>query len=333
VSTGVSELPRAVRRSTGEGARSSPLLRIRAALARRWFRHATGAMAAGLVLLAAVILVRLLRDSQPAWAEWGVGFILRGEWDPVRGEFGALPFLIGTLMTSALALALALPVSLGVAIVLAEYAPRPVRALAGFLVELLAAIPSVVLGLWGVFTLAPLMQRRVIPFLAGSPLGWLPFFGEAGPGYTLFTAAVILAIMITPIIATLGRDALLAVPRDQKEAALALGATHWEAVRHVVLGHARSGLFSGAILGLGRALGETMAAAMTIGNRIGLTLDYFQPGYSMTAIIANELREAATELHVASLIAIGLLLFLLSFALNVVARLLVLRAGGGRRPR
>lgn len=300
--------------------------RVSRAVAQRWFRYLTGLMALVVVALVGLVLYELWVGSRPAWQQWGLSFIGRTEWDPVRGQFGALPFILGTLLTSLMALALALPVSLGIAILLTEYAPPVLRDPLTFLVELLAAVPSVVFGLWGIFVLAPLMQRHIMPTIAGSPLGWLPFFGEPGPGYTLFTASVILAIMIVPIIASLSREVLLAVPRDQKEAALALGSTRWEAVRHVVLAYGKPGLFSAAILGLGRALGETMATTMTIGNKLGLSLDYFQPGYSMTAIIANELREAATEMHISALVAIGLVLFALSFVLNTVGRLLVLRA-------
>jgi phosphate transport system permease protein len=300
--------------------------RVARAIAQRWFRYLTGFMAMIVVALIGVVLFELWAGSGPAWEQWGLSFVTRTEWDPVRGEFGALPFIVGTLLTSLMALALALPVSLGIAILLTEYAPGVVRDPLIFLVELLAAVPSVVFGLWGIFVLAPLMQRHVMPAIAASPLGLLPFFGEPGPGYTLFTASVILAIMIVPIIASLSREVLLAVPRDQKEAALALGATRWEAVRHIVLAYGKPGLFSAAILGLGRALGETMATTMTIGNKLGMSVDYFQPGYSMTAIIANELREAATEIHVSALVAIGLVLFVLSFILNTIGRLFVLRA-------
>jgi phosphate transport system permease protein len=300
--------------------------RVSRAVAQRWFRYLTGALALVVVALIGLVLYELWVGSRPAWQEWGLAFVTRTQWDPVRGEFGALPFIVGTLLTSMMALAMALPVSLGIAILLTEYAPRAVRDPLIFLVELLAAVPSVVFGLWGIFVLAPLMQRHIMPAMAASPLGLLPFFGEPGPGYTLFTASVILAIMIVPIIASLSREVLLAVPRDQKEAALALGATRWEAVRHVVLAYGKPGLFSAAILGLGRALGETMATTMTIGNKLGLSLDYFQPGYSMTAIIANELREAATEIHISALVAVGLILFVLSFVLNTAGRLLVLRA-------
>ena len=292
---------------------------------RRWFRYLTGTMAVVVLAAAALILYELWAGSLPTWREWGLSFIWRTEWDPVRGEFGALPFIVGTMLTSGMALLIALPVSLGIAILLTEYAPRVLRDPLIFIVELLAAVPSVVFGLWGIFVLAPVVQQHVMPFVAGSPLGLLPIFGEPGPGYTLFTASLILAIMIIPIIASLSREVLMTVPREQKEGALALGATRWEAMRHVVLAYAKPGLFSAAVLGLGRALGETMATTMTIGNRLGLTFDYFESGNSMTAIIANELREAASEIHVSSLMAIGLVLFLLSFVLNTLGRLIIMR--------
>jgi phosphate transport system permease protein len=294
-------------------------------LRRHWFRLLTGALAAIVVAVSVLIAFQLWVDSAPTWSEWGLGFITRTEWDPVRGEFGALPFIVGTLLTSLLALSMALPVSLGIAILLSEYAPRQLRDPLIFVVELLAAVPSVVFGLWGIFVLAPLVQRTVMPAVAWSPLGLLPFFGEPGPGYNLFTASLILAIMIIPIMASLSREVLIAVPRDQKEGALALGATRWEAMRHVVLAYGRPGIFSAAVLGLGRALGETMATTMTIGNSLGLTFDFFQPGNSMTAIIANELREATTRLHVSSLVAIGLILFVVSFLLNTAGRVILMR--------
>lgn len=304
---------------------ADPRNRLRRYLAQRWFRIVTGMIASIVIAMTIIIVFRLWETSQPTWHEWGLSFISRTEWNPVRGEFGALPFIVGTLLTSMMALALALPISLGIAILLTEYAPAALKDPLIFIVELLAAIPSVVLGLWGIFVLAPLMQAHVIPALAASPVGWLPFFGEPGPGYSLITASLILSVMIIPIIASLSREVLLAVPKDQKEAALALGATRWEMVRHVLLAYGRSGIFSAAILGLGRALGETMAVTMTIGNKLGLGFDYFEPGYSMTAIIANELREAATELHLSALVAIGLLLFFVSFVLNTIGRTMIMQ--------
>jgi phosphate transport system permease protein len=305
--------------------RSAPAGPIR----RRWFRYTTAFAAVLVVGMAGIIALHLWTGSRLAWEEWGLAFIIRTEWNPVQGQFGALPFIVGTLLTSGMALLIALPVSLGIAILLTEYAPRALRDPLIFVVELLAAVPSVVFGLWGIFVLAPLVQRHLIPWMAATPLGLLPIFGEPGPGYTLFTASLILSIMIIPIIASLSREVLMAVPRDQKEGALALGATRWEATRHVVLAYGRAGIFSAAILGLGRALGETMATTMTIGNSLGLNFDFFSPGNSMTAIIANELREAAAELHVSSLVAIGLILFLMSFILNTAGRLLVLRTHRG----
>lgn len=296
---------------------------------RRWFRYATAAMALAVLVYVAAILVQLWTGSRPVWEQWGLEFIVRTDWDPQQGEFGALPFLTGTLLTSLMAMLLAVPVSVGIAIFLSEYAPRSLRDPLVFVVELLAAIPSVVFGLWGVFVLAPLMRNHLFPVIEASPLGYLPVFGEPGGGFTLMTASVILAIMITPIITSLSREVLLSVPRDQKEAALALGATRWEAVRHVVLASGRAGVFSAAILGLGRALGETMATTMTIGNRVQVTYDYFEAGYSMTAVIANELREAASTMHFSSLVAVGFVLFLLSFVLNTLGRVIVSRWQGG----
>jgi phosphate transport system permease protein len=246
-------------------------------------------------------------------------------------SFGALPFIAGTLLTSTLALLIAVPVSLGIAILLSEYAPAWLRDPLSFLVELLAAIPSVVYGLWGLFVLAPFMRDTVNPAIEASPLGQLPFFGSPGLGLSMLTASVVLAIMVVPIVAAISREVLLAVPGSQREAALALGLTRWEAVRHAVLSYGRAGIFGAAILGLGRALGETMAVTMLIGNQPRLTFDFFEAGYSMSAVIANEFAEAVTPVHVSSLVAVGLLLFLLSFIVNMGARLLVRRikhAGG-----
>lgn len=297
----------------------------------RAFRWVTTGFAAGLLLLGAIILVELATGSELALGEFGFGFLTSSAWDPVNDQFGALPFIAGTLLTSALALLLAVPVALGIAILLAEYAPERLRDPLSFLVELLAAIPSVVYGLWGMFVLAPIMRDTVNPAIEASPLGALPIFGATLLGLNMLTASVVLAIMVIPIVAAISREVLLAVPGSQREAALALGLTRWEATRHAVLAYGRAGIFGAAILGLGRALGETMAVTMLIGNQPQLTFDFFQPAYSMSAVIANEFAEAVTPIHVSALVAVGLLLFLLSLVVNVAARVLVRRmkhAGG-----
>jgi phosphate transport system permease protein len=295
-------------------------------------RWASGAAAAGLLLLALVILLELWDGAQPALRAFGFSFLTGSDWDPVLESYGALPFIVGTLLTSALALLIAVPVSIGIAVLLAEYAPSWLRDPLSFLVELLAAIPSVVYGLWGLFVLAPVVRDVFAPAIESSPLGLLPFFGSPALGLSMLTASVVLAIMVIPIVASISREVLLAVPVSQREAALALGLTRWEAVRHAVLGYGRAGIFGAAILGLGRALGETMAVTMLIGNQPRLTFDYFEPAYTMSAVIANEFAEAVTPMHVSALVAVGLVLFLLSLVVNVGARLLVRRmkhAGGG----
>jgi phosphate transport system permease protein len=300
-------------------------------LADRAFRGATGAFAAGLLLLAGIIFWKLWDGAQLALGRFGVGFLTSSEWDPVNDVFGAVPFIAGTLLTSALALLLAVPVSLGIAILLAEYAPAWLRDPLSFLVELLAAIPSVVYGLWGLFVLAPFMRDTLNPAIESSPLGALPIFGTPLLGLSMLTAALILAMMVVPIVAAISREVLLAVPGSQREAALALGLTRWEATRHAVLAYGRAGIFGAAILGLGRALGETMAVTMVIGNQVQLTFDYFQPAYTLSAQIANQFAEAVTPLEVSALIGLGLTLFVLSLVVNVGARMLVRKmkhAGG-----
>jgi phosphate transport system permease protein len=292
---------------------------------RKWFPWTMGAFALLVCTLVVVILWQLVTNSQAVWERWGLEFLTRTQWNPVSGEFGALAFIVGTILTSTMALLMAVPIALGIAILLSEYMSRTFREPLIFIVELLAAIPSVVYGLWGIFVLAPWLYTYVIPVIANSPLGLLPVFGEPGPVYNMFTASVILAVMILPIIASLSREVLLAVPVDQKEAALALGCTRWEAVKKVVLPYGRSGLMSAAILGLARALGETMAVTMVIGNRVWVNFDVFQEGYSMPAIIANEFREAATRMHVEALVAVGLVLFAFSFVVNAIGRFIVSR--------
>ncbi len=282
-------------------------------------------LVAGLALL---IGLALAVEAWPAVQTFGPGFLVSTIWDPVAGRFGALPFLYGTLVSSALALLIAGPLSLGAAIYLAEIAPPRLRTVAGFLIELLAAIPSVVYGLWGIFVLAPVLRATVQPFLSAT-LGFLPLFQGPYFGVGLLTAGVLLAIMIIPTITAIARDVLLAVPNDQREGMLALGATRWEVVRYVVLPYARSGIVGALILGLGRALGETMAVTMVIGNRPIISASLFSPGYTMAAVIANEFAEATDDLYLAALLEIGLLLFLVTLLLNIVARLLVWRVAVG----
>ena len=296
-------------------------------LGDRVFRGITWLFALAIVGIVVVMAVEMTRHSWLAFQRFGWGFLTGTQWDPVREQFGALPFIYGTVVSSLLALALSVPLSLGVAIYLAEQAPLRLRQPAAFLVELLAAIPSVTYGLWGIFVLAPFLRRSVEPGLV-SLLGFLPLFRGPGHGIDMFAGGVILAIMITPIISAISRDVLMAVPQLQREAALALGATRWEATK-VALGYARSGLLGAVILGLGRALGETMAVTMVIGNRPEIAASLFEPGYSMASVIANEFAEATTDIHRSVLIEIGLLLFGVTVLVQGAARLLVWRAGRG----
>ena len=273
------------------------------------------------VLLVASMIVAMYSNSRLSMSEFGWGFLTGREWNPVRHEFGALPFIYGTVMSSIIALVIAVPLSLGVAIFLVEQAPRRISRPIGFLVELLASIPSVVYGLWGIFVLAPFLRVHVEPFLQ-SVFGWLPLFQGTPTGIGLFTGGIILAIMITPIISAVVRDVLTAVPVSQREAALALGATRWETTR-VVLANASSGIAGAIILGLGRAIGETMAVTMVIGNRAEISASLFEPSYTIASVIANELKEATDDLQISALVEIGLILFLVTFVINGAAKLLV----------
>lgn len=264
----------------------------------------------------------LIRHSHLSLVAFGWKFFTREAWDPVSGDFGALPFIYGTLATSLLALAMAVPLALGVAIFLTELCPRPLRAPISFLSELLAAIPSVVYGLWAVFVLVPLMRDTVGPFLVKT-LGWTGFFEGPNFGVGLLTASVILAIMILPIISSLTRDIMKAVPDSQREAVLALGATRWEMIRIGVLRNSRIGIVGAVMLGLGRALGETMAVTMVIGNHPDISKSLFAPGYTLASVIANEFSEATGDLYYSALIEIGLALFLVTIVVNAIARLMV----------
>lgn len=278
----------------------------------------------GLVVLAlpALMLFELFVEALPAMKAFGFGFLTGSSWDPVRGEFGAFPFIYGTVVTSLLALLLAVPVSLGVAIFLSDLAPRALQKPLGFLVELLAAIPSVVYGFWGIFVLVPWLRESVQPFLQEN-LGFLPFFQGPPIGFGVLAAGVILAIMIVPTISSISREVLRAVPDIHREAAIGLGATRWDVIRHGVLPTARSGILGAVILGLNRAIGETMAVTMVIGNRPKVASSLFEPGHTMASVIANEFAEADSDLYLSALAEIGLLLFVVAFVMNLVARWLV----------
>ena len=275
----------------------------------------------------------LYAGSRLAIDRYGAGFVTGSTWDPVAEEFGAWPLIVGTLLSSTLALVIAVPLSLGVAIYLSEFAPRWMRQPVAFLIELLAAIPSVLYGLWGIFVLLPLLKRTLFPFLRDT-LGFLPLFQGPIYGPSMLGASIILAIMIMPFIMSVAREVLLAVPGSQREAALALGATRWEAVMSAIVPYARSGIIGAVILGLGRALGETMAVTMLIGNRHQISASLFAPGYTMSAVIANEFAEAATDIHFSALTYVALVLFAVTVLINAAARLLIWRVasggGGGR---
>jgi phosphate transport system permease protein len=268
------------------------------------------------------IFIILISRSQLSLARFGFKFFTHSAWDPVQGDFGALPFIFGTLATSLLALLMAVPLALGVAIFLTELCPRSLRAPISFLTELLAAIPSVVYGLWAVFVLVPIMRDTLGPFLVKT-LGWTGFFGGPNFGVGLLTASIILAIMILPIISSLTRDIMNAVPISQREGVLALGATRWEMIRIGVLRNSRIGIVGAIMLGLGRALGETMAVTMVIGNHPVISKSLFAPGYTLASVIANEFSEASGDLYLSSLIEIGLALFLVTIVVNAIARLMV----------
>jgi phosphate transport system permease protein len=268
------------------------------------------------------IFVILVVHSRLSLIQFGWKFFTRQAWDPVSGDFGALPFIYGTLATSLLALCMAVPLALGVAIFLTELCPRALRAPISFLTELLAAIPSVVYGLWAVFVLVPLMRDLIGPFLYKT-LGWTGFFEGTNFGVGLLTASMILAIMILPIISSLTRDIMNAVPNSQREAVLALGATRWEMIRIGVLRNSRIGIVGAIMLGLGRALGETMAVTMVIGNHPDISKSLFAPGYTLASVIANEFSEATGDLYLSALIEIGLALFLVTIVVNAIARLMV----------
>lgn len=287
-----------------------------------------------LAALAAIVLMLIdtavnsgkLLEHESIW-----DFLSGTVWQPASLVYGALPFVYGTLVTSLLALLLAVPLALGAALLVNEYLPRGVAAPLAYGIELLAAVPSVVYGFWGILVLVPFL-RPIQQAIAGSPLGAIPIFGGpvAGPSY--LAAGVILAIMILPIVTSVARDAMNATPRLQREGALALGATHWETIRHVVLPFARGGIFAGVILGLSRAIGETIAVLFVIGNQPQINASIFSPGYSLPSVIASEFAEANQPFHPEALIALGVVLFALSFIVNLVARRVVARfetrAGG-----
>jgi phosphate transport system permease protein len=279
-------------------------------------------------VLLGFLVYELWSGADLAIQQFGLDFVTTSVWDPVAEQFGALPLIFGTLLSSLIALLIAVPLSLGVAIYLTEFAPKAVRQPVAFLIGLLAAIPSVVYGLWGIFVLIPALKTTAFPLLR-KLFGFLPLFQGPIYGPSMLAAGIILAIMIMPYIMSVSREVLLAVPNTQREAALALGATRWEAVTSAVIPYARSGIIGAVILGLGRALGETMAVTMLIGNRHEIAASLFAPGYTMAAAIANEFSEAVGDMHLSALAYVAFVLFLVTVLVNASARLLIWRVARG----
>ena len=285
------------------------------------FKHLTMLFAVGVLSLVFLMGYEMYKGSSLSIAQFGWRFLATSVWDPVRDEYGALPLIFGTVLSSLLALVIALPLGLGVAVFLSELAPRWLERPLSFLVELLAAIPSIVYGLWGIFVLVPWLRLHAEPWL-GSHLGFLPFFKGAPYGFGMLAAGLILSVMVLPIIASISRDVMRSIPDLLREAALGLGATRWETTK-VVLAASKSGILGATLLGLGRAVGETMAVTTVIGNRADISASLFSPGYSMASVIANEFAEATTSMYTSALIEVALVLFVVTILLNALARLIV----------
>jgi phosphate transport system permease protein len=296
------------------------------------FKSVTVLFAFSILVILVVMVAEMTVESLPAIRKFGLDFIRNREWDPVQENFGALAYIWGSVVSSILALLLATPLSVGTAIFITEIAPRRFGGFVASLVELLAAIPSVIYGLWGVLVMAPWLQKTVEPFLI-EHLGFLPFFSGAPYGVSMLAAVFILMIMVVPIITSITKEVLLTVPQSQKEAAIALGGTRWEMIRWAVLPYGKSGILGAVILGLGRAIGETMAVTMVIGNTPQISLSLLAPAYTMPSVIANEFAEASAKIHTAALMEIGLILLVITLIINGLARLLlwsVSRQKGGR---
>jgi phosphate transport system permease protein len=282
--------------------------------------------ATAILALTALLVWELWSHSGPSRAKFGWNFLGTTTWDPVAGEFGALPFIYGTVVTSVVALAIAIPFGVGAAIFLAELAPPRLSDAMTFLIELLAAVPSVIFGLLGIFVLVPMLVK-IVPWLKDA-LGFLPVFAGPFYGVSLLSAGVVLSVMVAPFIISVSREVLLAVPRDLREAALALGATRWETTWDVVVPFAKRGIMGSVFLALARALGETMAVTMVVGNSPKIAASLLAPGYSIASVIANEFAEATSSIHISTLIELGLVLFGVTIVLNAAARLLILATGG-----
>jgi len=294
------------------------------AIGDRIYEILTTACALVIPALVIAIAIAIFVGAWPAFSKLGLSIVTSSDWDVQAGKFGAAPAIFGTLVSSALALIIATPLAIGVAVFLSEFSPVWLRQPVGFLVDLLAAVPSVVYGLWGIFVLVPMLREHVMPFLRDRlHLGSTPFFTGPAYGPSMLAAGVILAIMALPYISAVSREVLMAVPRSQREAALALGATRWEMIRDAVIPYAKSGIIGGIMLGLGRALGETMAVTMVIGNRAEISASLFAPGYTMASLIANQFSEATSDLHQSALLAVGAILFVITLIVDAVARWLV----------
>src|SRR6202049_2526838 len=303
--------------------RAEPLLRASSGeVPDRIFKSAMALCGVAVLALLVLMFYELVSGSGLSWHAFGFKFFAGSDWNPVSEQFGALPFIYGTLVSSLLALIIAVPLAVGVAVFTTEMCPTALRGPLSFFVELLAAIPSVIYGLWAMFVLVPLLSGYVQPFL-GKTLGWTGLFEGPPYGIGMLAAGIILAIMIIPIISSITREVLAVVPRHQREGVLALGATRWEMIRTGVLRNARAGILGGVILGLGRALGETMGVTMVIGNRPEMARSLFAPGYTMASVIANEFSEATGDTYLSALIEIGLALFIVTIIVNIVAQFLV----------
>jgi phosphate transport system permease protein len=291
------------------------------------FRTVLLIAATSILIIVGAMFYMMVQNSLPTLEKFGAGFLTNRDWRPAQEQFGALPFIYGTIVSSLIALFLSVPISLGIAIFLVEQAPKRLARPIGFLVELLAAIPSVVYGLWGIFVLAPFIRDYLGVFLQNT-LGFLPLFQGRLTGIGMLTGGIILALMITPIVTSVVRDVLEAVPTTQREAALALGATKWETTR-IVLGNAASGIAGAVVLGLGRAIGETMAITMVIGNSPQISASLFEPAYTIASVLAANFADATDEFYLSALIEMGLVLFFVTFIVNALAKLLILSVASG----
>jgi len=294
----------------------------RRAVGDRLFKWLTLVMALSVFVLIVIIGYELAHGSHLALRKFGWRFLASSNWDPVNEQYGALPFIFGTLVSSLIALVIAVPLSVATAVYLTELAPQWLRQPLTIFIELLAAVPSVILGLWGIFVMVPWLREHLFPWLR-STLGFLPLFGGPIYGVSILAGGIIIAIMIVPIITSVSREILRSVPGLQREAAYALGATRWEVTRIAVLSYAKKGLFGAIILGLGRALGETMAVTMVIGNRPEIAASLFAPGYTLASVVANEFTEATTDMYLNSLFEIGLVLLGVTVVVNALAQLLL----------